>query len=368
MTRIADFRSDLMSGIPPAALEAMVQTAQGAPEMGFRDDPFQARLEREVAELAGFEEALFVPTCTLANQIALRLWCRPGDSILAATDSHVASSEAASTAGLAGVAVRRLAGLRGHLSPGTVQAALAAPQGPGAQPTSLVWLENTQMRAGGTLAPAGWGAAIGELCRGAGRRVHLDGSRLWNAEAATGLPLATLAQGADSLSLSLNKAIGAPAGSLLLGSRDFIREAVAVRGTLGGAWRPVGFLAAAAIAALRGRTDRLGADHRRAGLLHAGLAAALGHRAGEAPDTNILLLALPEGIAASDIVDRLRGEHLLALALDEATLRFVVHARIDDQAIAQAVETVRRIMSHQASKPPPPSPQPTRTGDAIRWP
>ncbi|ONG59129.1 hypothetical protein BKE38_00170 [Pseudoroseomonas deserti] len=353
MPRIADFRSDLMSGIPPAALQAMLQAARGMPEMGFRDDPFQLRLEREVAELAGFEDALFVPTCTLANQIALRLWCRPGDAILAASDSHVASSEAASTAGLAGVAVRRLAGRCGHLGPAAVQAALAQSHGPGTQPTRLVWLENTHMRAGGTLAPAGWGAAIGKLSRASGLRVHLDGSRLWNAETATGLPLAPLAEGADSLSLSLNKALGAPAGSLLLGPRDFIREAVAVRGTLGGAWRPVGFLAAAAIEALNGRTERLRADHERAGRLHGELAEAFGPLAGRAPDTNIVLLTLPAGSAASEIVDRLRREQVLALALDETTLRFVTHARIDDQAVAQAVDAVRRALCTAPEKATP---------------
>ena len=289
----ADFRSDLMAGIPPAARESMLLAAAQDPEMGARDDPHQSRLERTVADLAGFEDALFLPTCTLANQIALRLWCRPGDAVVAAADSHVAGHEAASTAGLSGVTARRLAGMRGHLPPEAVQAALAQPRRPEEQPTRLVWLENTHMRAGGTVAPDGWIIAIANTCSDAGVKLHIDGSRLWNAEAATGRSLAVLASAADSLSLSLNKALGAPAGSLLLGSRASIREALAVRATLGANWRPVGFLAAGALAAVQGRHARLQDDHRRARVLHAGLSRSLGPLAGMMPDTNIVLVTTP---------------------------------------------------------------------------
>lgn len=345
---VADFRSDLMAGIPPAARAAMLDAAADDPEMGPRDDPHQARLERTVAELAGVEDALFVPTCTLANQIALRLWCRPGDAVAAAADSHVAGHEASSTAGLAGVTVRRLAGIRGHLAPETVRAALAAPRRADEQPTRLVWLENTHARAGGSIAPSGWGAPIASACREAGVRLHLDGSRLWNAEAATGLSLATLAAGADSLSLSLNKALGAPAGSLLLGGRDFIREALAVRATLGANWRPVGFLAAGAIEAVQGRAGRLRDDHRRARLLHAGLSRALGALAGEVPETNIVLVATPPGVAAPEVAAALREVGVLVLPLDGTTLRFVVHARTGEDAVARAVEATARIMAAEA--------------------
>jgi threonine aldolase len=342
---LADFRSDLMAGIPPAAREAMLRASDDDPEMGFRDDPHQSRLERSVADLAGFEDALFVPTCTLANQIALRLWCRPGDLLVAAADSHVAGNEAASTAGLAGVAVRRLAGLRGHLAPDAVRAGLAVPRAAADQRTSLVWLENTHMRAGGTVAPPGWNQAIGAACRDADIRLHLDGSRLWNAEAATGLSMVALAAGADSLSLSLNKALGAPAGSLLLGSRDTIREALAVRATLGASWRPVGFLAAAALASVQGRAGRLRDDHRRASLLHAGLSRAFGSLAGEAPDTNIVLLATPPGLTAPQAAAALQTMGVLVLALDNATLRFVVHARIGDDAVGWAVEAATLVLN-----------------------
>jgi len=342
---VADFRSDLMAGIPPAAREAMLWAAAQDPEMGSRDDPHQARLERAVADLAGFEDALFVPTCTLANQIALRLWCRPGDATVAAADSHVAGQEASSTAGVAGVTVRRLAGRRGHLAPEAVQAALAAPRRAEEQPTTLAWLENTHMRAGGTVTPVGWGGAIASACREAGVRLHLDGSRLWNAEAATGLSLAALATGADSLSLSLNKALGAPAGSLLLGSRAFIREALAVRATLGANWRPVGFLAAGALSAVNERAGRLQDDHRRARLLHAGLSRALGSLAGEAPDTNIVLVTIPPGMPATHATMALLEVGVMVLPLDHTTLRFVVHARIDDEAVARAVDATARVLN-----------------------
>ncbi|MEO3475347.1 GntG family PLP-dependent aldolase [Roseomonas sp. CAU 1739] len=347
----ADFRSDLMAGIPPAARDAMLLAATQDPEMGARNDPHQSRLERTVADLTGFEDALFLPTCTLANQIALRLWCRPGDAMVAAADSHVAGHEASSTAGLSGVTVRRLPGVRGHLSPAAIQAALAQPRRPEEQPTRLVWLENTHMRAGGTVPPDGWTAAIAAACRDTGVRLHIDGSRLWNAEPATGLPLAVLAAGADSLSLSLNKALGAPAGSLLLGSRPFIREALAVRATLGANWRPVGFLAAGALEAVQGRSARLKEDHRRAKLLHCGLSHALGPSAGEAPDTNIVLVTAPPGIPAADAAATLKVAGILVLPLDRATLRFVVHARIDDSAIARAVEATARILVATPVKP-----------------
>ena len=261
---ICDFRGDLLSRLPPTSLEMMVSAAHGARAFGHREDKFQEQLERKVSDLCGFEDALFVPTCTVANQITIRIRCSPGESVLAASDSHLATIEGQSTTALTGALVEALDGERGHLTPAGVLSRLKAPRDDGTRRTTLVWLENTHMRAGGTLMPQGDQKKISDHCASVGVAIHLDGSRLWNAAVAQGVPLSQVSDGVQSIALSLNKALGAPVGSVLVGSAEFIREAVRVRQVYGAAWMPIGILAAAALGALENFSERLDTDNRRA--------------------------------------------------------------------------------------------------------
>ena len=340
-----DFRSDLMSGSSAQSVQAMVDAAQNAPAFGHREDREQKKLEALVAELAGFEDALFVPTCTLANQIALKLWCQPGSEVVLDATCHLASVEAASTEVLTGAKTRSLAGVRGHLDPDQVKAEFEQR----AAGLALIWLEDTHMRAGGTVMPRDWLPRIARAAGSKGVPIHLDGSRAWNAAIARNEGLDRVCAGAHSLALSLNKALGAPLGSLLLGSSDFIAEAVQVRSAFGAAWRPVGIVAAGAIPAVEGYRPRLAMDHERASRLSDGLRQRLGDTCTvDAPDTNIVLVHLRPAANPQAVLDALANRGVAAIKLGGSVLRFVVHARTDDTAIDAAIDALEQALT-QAS-------------------
>lgn len=342
-----DFRSDLMSGSSARSVQAMVAAADEPPAFGHREDREQRRLEAMVADIAGFEDALFVPTCTLANQIALKLWCKPGREVLVDAAGHLASVEAASTDALTGAKTRSLIGVRGHLSPDQVNAELEE------RPTGLdlIWVEDTHMRAGGTVMPRDWLPQIATAASEKGLPVHLDGSRAWNAAVARGDGLDRICAGAKSLAVSLNKALGAPAGSLLLGSSSFIAEAVQLRSTFGGAWRPVGVLAAGAIPAVEDFRPRLALDHERASRFAAGLQRRLSEAcAVDTPDTNIVLVHIPTEIDAQAFLGILANRRISAIKLGGNTLRFVIHARIDDAAIEAAIDALEHALTKATSR------------------
>lgn len=338
---LADLRSDLMAGCSEAVVTAIARAALRAPAFLRDEDPDERALTGLLAQWFGQEAALLVPTCTMANQIALRLWCRPGDAVLAAATSHIATVERRATA-LSSVALVPAREVRGHLPPDGIEHHLGR-QGVGNP--GLVWLENTCMRAGGTVMPPGWQKAIAAACGASSIRLHLDGSRLWNAVVAGDGILSAAAEGADTVSVSLNKALGAPLGAVLVGSNDAIGRAAEIRSQLGGAWRPIGLLAAAARAALHGWHDRIAHDHIRA----ARLASLMGEQIGEAvatPETNILLLACRGGQAHA-MVRALEDAGVFCLALDPNTVRMVVHRGVADADVprvaAEVVTAVRRV-------------------------
>jgi len=311
---------------------------------------FWRGLEEEAADLFGFESALFVPTGTMANQIAIRIWCSPGEIILADREAHVATNEAASTAGLNGAAMHLLDGVRGHLDAQTVAAALhAVPRSRADRRVGLVWLENTHNRAGGTVMPEGWTRAIAAVAREHGVSVHVDGARIWNtlvahagAKALEGTAVAAaIVDGADSLTVNLNKAVGAPVGSLVLGDRAFIEEAVRVRRMFGGWWRPVGPLAAAARVAMQGFHARLEADHLRTQAFARRVASCLGDMASVSePDTNIVMLTLVDAANVGPLLSRLRTANVRASNYGNGRIRFVFHSRIADDDAASAADAV----------------------------
>ena len=346
-----DLRSDILGGMPDTALQALIAAADDPPAFDIGEDPHQRALEEEVAGLFGFQRALFVPTGTMANQIAVRVRCSPGEIVLADREAHVAVNEAASTAGLNGAALHLLDGVRGHLEAQTVADALCAlPRSQSDRRVRLIWLENTHNRAGGTVMPQGWTRAVAAAAREHGVPVHVDGARIWNALVAGGDGRdgsdvndrgATLVAGADSLTINLNKAVGAPVGSLVLGDGAFIDEAVRVRRMFGGWWRPVGPLAAAARAAIDGFQARLQADHRRAAAFARQL---MPHLCGAAcvsePDTNIVMLTLADPTRVDAFLVRLSAAGVRASNYGHGRMRFVFHARITDRDVEDAAKTV----------------------------
>ncbi|MHA7777969.1 threonine aldolase family protein [Roseibium sp. M-1] len=340
-----DLRSDILAPMRPEVACAFAEVATRAPAFEAEEDSDEKALLDEIKELFGFEGAILVPTGTLANQIALKLWCKPGDTIIADRGSHVASNEAASTAGLAGIQVASLDGEDGHLSPSQIDAALSSRQKiRSVRKPQLVCLENTHNRAGGTLMPTRWLPEIATLCHARGVQLHLDGARIWNALAAGHDNARLLAQGVGSLALNLNKALGAPLGSVLLLPRDAIEEGHFLRRILGGWWRPLGPVAAAARAALKDYRPRLQQDHKNAQLFATTLLACGGDVL--MPQTNIVML----DVSDADInLIKLAESGVLASRYGAARIRFVFHNGIDTAAARKAAELVCRVIEGEES-------------------
>ncbi|WP_419503919.1 threonine aldolase family protein [Lentzea aerocolonigenes] len=293
-------------------------------------DPTMARLEERVAALLGVEAALWVPSGSMGNLIALFLHLRRGDRFLAPLGAHVLDAELGTAAWLAG-------GMPHALAPVTPEAVVAA--GGGESPyyglnTTLLCLENTHNASGGTVTTVDEHALLVSAARSVGLAVHLDGARLWNASVALGVSPADLAAGADTVQVCLSKGLGAPVGSVVAGSASFVVEARRVRKMLGGGVRQGGVLAAAGLVALD-RIDRLAADHTNAAALAAGLRS-LGWDVAE-PATNIVLASVPD---LDKTLVSLREVGVFASPMS-GKVRFVMHRDVDSSDIAEVLRRIR---------------------------
>lgn len=324
-----DLRSDTVTRPTPGMRQAMAQAEVGDDVLG--EDPTVNRLEAAVAARLGKEAALFVPSGTMANQLAIRGWTQPGDAVLWEAEAHPYLYEAAGAAVISGVQLTPLAGERGVLSPAQVQAALRPPDVHVA-PATLLCLENTTNRGGGAVWPLPTLDAVTALARGRGLRIHLDGARLFNAAVAQGVGMERLAAGVDSVSVCLSKGLGAPVGSLLVGPAAWIQRARRTRKLLGGGMRQAGVLAAAGLYALEHHVARLADDHRRA----AALAAALQAQGWEvqAPQTNMVYVSAPDAPA---LQQRLEALGLRLFAVSPTRLRMVLHLDVDDAGLEAAI-------------------------------
>ncbi|MGV0761169.1 beta-eliminating lyase-related protein [Tistrella mobilis] len=329
-----DLRSDLMGSRPAAVAAAMTLAALQPPAMTRMEDPYERRLSEGLADELGVEAVLLVPSCTMANQIAIRLHLPGGGLLASAPLAHVVTVEAGATA-LTGITARALSTENGHPTPDAVGCFLRDhPAVP-----ALVWLENTQMLAAGSVMPAGWQADIATLCREAGRALHLDGSRLWNAAVAMKLPMSAMTAGCDTAAVSLNKAIGAPLGAVLAGTGAMIDEAARWRSALGGDWRPIGAVAAAALAALDGWRDRLEADAHRTRMLAEGIVERFGEQAIHPVASNLIFLNRPAGDADA-FVEALAGQGVGAITITPEIVRLAVHSGVRDRDIAPILEAL----------------------------
>lgn len=340
---LIDLRSDTITRPTTGMQQAMMQAELGDDVLG--DDPTVTRLEQVTAERLGKQAAVFVPSGTMANQIAIRCHTRHGDEMLIEAHAHIWWYEAGAPAALSGVNCRTLAGERGLFTPEQLRAALR-PANIHYAPTRLLALENTHNRGGGSIWPLPQLQQVCAIAREAGLALHLDGARLWNASVATGISEAGYAQPFDSVSVCYSKGLGAPAGSVLAGSQDFIQQARRFRKQFGGGMRQSGLLAAAALYALEHQRERLADDHANARRLAAGLAGARGLQVDAAHvETNMVYIGIGVRDAAAVSV-QLAAQGVRMLATGPHTLRAVTSLEVDAEAIDRAVDIIKKVVAN----------------------
>lgn len=335
-----DLRSDTVTRPDDEMRRAMAEAEVGDDVFG--EDPTVRRLEEEGAAAVGMEAALFVPSGTMGNQIALHLHGRPGGEVICDAACHIVNYEIGGMAALSGLLPRVLQSPQGLLDPAAVEAAIAPDVSYRAR-TVLIEVENSHNMAGGTLYDRPRLEAILDVARRHRLPVHFDGARVFNAAVALETTVAALAAGFDSLMFSLSKGLGAPVGSLLCGGQAFIHEARRVRKMFGGGMRQVGVLAAAGLIALRKGPARLAEDHENASRLAHALAGMRGIDLDPAAvRTNIVIFRLTSG-GAMAFLERLRGEGILAVPVSQDKVRFVTHRDVSREQIDQAIDRIRRL-------------------------
>ena len=311
----------------------------------FGDDPTVHRLQERAAEVTGKEAALYTVTGTMANQIALRIFCHQGHEVVAEATAHVITVEKLSAATLSGVTYRAISGVRGRLSAETVAAALE-PDPLNFRVVDLVAVENTHQVGGGTVLPIETLREIRKVVADAGLPLYMDGARIFNASAASGVDVSEYASEVDAMMFCFSKGLGAPIGSILCGPASFIEEARRVRVQLTGGWRQAGVIAAAALVALEEGPPRLHEDHEHARRLAAGIAEAIpGAIDPEAVETNILFIdPSPIGLSPAEAVQRLRDEGILA-TLVAGKVRMLTHRDVSISDIDEAIAAWRRLVA-----------------------
>jgi len=340
-----DLRSDTVTRPTVAMRRAIAEAVVGDDVFG--DDPTTLALEKRCAQLAGKEAALFVPSGTMGNQLAVNAQTSPGDEVLLESESHIFLYEQGGIAANSGCLAHIVRGARGALAPESLAAALRGEDEHVARVT-LACAENTHNRAGGAIVPLEKLRALHEAARARGVRVHLDGARLWNASVATGIPVSSWASCADTVMMCFSKGLGAPVGSILVGPMDVVRRARRVRKRWGGGMRQVGILAAACLHALDHHVERLAEDHARARRLAAGLREAPGVTAPE-PDTNIVLAELAAPLDPQAVLEALEARGVRMVGFGTGRLRAICHLDVDEAAIERAIATFRDVVEAQAA-------------------
>jgi threonine aldolase len=339
-----DLRSDTVTRPSPAMRSAMAEAEVGDDWYG--DDPTVNRLQDAAAGLTGQEAAIYLPTGTACNQIAVHVFVRPGRFAVCEATAHVGGTEAGSAAALSGVAFRRVAAReRGLLDADQVAAALQ-PDPYDVDVVDLVALENTHQVGGGSVMPVESVAAISGACAAAGVPLYLDGARIFNACAVSGATVAEYAGQVDAMMFCLSKGLGAPIGSLLVGDAEFIREARRLKVLFGAAWRQAGLMAAAGLIALRDGPGRLADDHANAQRLAQGIAETVPDAIDPAAvPTNILFVDVTRsGHPVLEWRERLAG-HGVLVTMVAGRLRMLTHADVSAADIDSALAAWRKVAS-----------------------
>ncbi|HEY5382571.1 MAG TPA: GntG family PLP-dependent aldolase [Acidobacteriaceae bacterium] len=343
---VIDLRSDTVTK-PTAAMRAAMASAEVGDDV-YGEDPTVNRLEQRAAEVFGREAAIFVPSGTMGNQIAIRLHTQHGQEVICEARSHVLDWEMATVAAFSGCVPRTVMGERGVLRWEAIERAIA-PKIYYRAPTALICLENTHNMAGGTVTPLDVFEEVWAGAREAGLPVHLDGARIFNATAALGVDVAELTRGFDTVMFCLSKGLGAPVGSMLVGLRETMQRARVYRKALGGGMRQAGVLAAAGLIALEEMPKRLHEDHANARLLAEAIARSEAAEI-ELDDvqTNIVIFGVraERGVRgdAAALVGAMKKEGVLASAIGAHQVRLVTHYDVSRADCARAAEVVQRLL------------------------
>lgn len=341
-----DLRSDTVTR-PTAAMRRAIADAVVGDDV-FGDDPTVIELQRRVAALAGKEAALFVPSGTMGNQLAVNAQTSPGDEVLVERDSHVFYYEQGGIGANSGCLAHVLHGERGLYSIAALEDAIHGEDDHVARVT-LACVENTHNRAGGVIVPLERLRALSAAARARGVKLHLDGARLWNASVATGIPIADWAACADTVMMCFSKGLGAPVGSILVGDAAVVRTARRVRKRWGGGMRQVGVLAAACLHALDHHVARLAEDHTRALALAAGFRAAPGVRVAE-PETNIVFAELEHAaLEPKTVLAALEARGVRMAQYGPRRLRAIAHLDVDDAGVERAIAAFQDVVGAAAT-------------------
>ncbi len=338
---VSDFRSDTVTKPTTAMRQAMAEADVGDDVYG--EDPTINRLQERAAAIFRREAALFVPSGTMANQIAVKHFTRPGTEVILEASGHSLLFEGGGLGLISGVQTRILEGERGVIDPERIIAAVNPSNDVHHAATSLVILENTHNLGGGTVLGLDYVTEVAKSAHGKGIPLYIDGARIFNASVASGVPVSEFAAQADMISCCLSKGLGAPVGSLLVGDTTAIMSCLAVRKPLGGAMRQAGILAAAGLIALETGPDLLAADHERARKIAGEIALLPGILLDETTVETNIIMAGTIGPEASRVAQRLATEGVLIHALGPDRIRFVTHRDVNDNDVERALAAMRKV-------------------------
>jgi threonine aldolase len=337
---IIDYRSDTVTKPTKAMHEAMFNATVGDDVFG--EDPTILELERNAAEMFGMEAALYCPSGTMTNQIAIKCHTQPGDEVICDGTSHIYQYEGGGIASNAGVQAKLINGNRGRISAEQVLESINADDVHKAR-TSLVSLENTSNRGGGSCYDLAEIKKIRKVCEEHNLTLHLDGARLFNALIAKGEKPEEYGQVFDTISICLSKSLGCPVGSLVIGSNEFIRRARRVRKVFGGGMRQAGYLAAAGIYALKNNIIRLQKDHDNALLLAQTLAAKDFVDTVLPVETNIIIFSVKGRFTPKSLVEKMKEQSILWYAISPTQVRIVTHLDISPTMIEKTIEAINKL-------------------------
>jgi threonine aldolase len=337
---LIDYRSDTVTKPTAGMMEAMMKAKVGDDVFG--EDPSINEVEALAANMFGMEASLFCPSGTMTNQIAIKCHTQPGDEVICDESAHVYQYEAGGIAFNSSSSVKLLTGDRGRISAGQVKFSINPDDNHKAH-TSLVCLENTSNRGGGSCYDFGEIKNIQKICTENNLKFHLDGARLFNALVEKKETPKQYGEVFDSISICLSKSLGCPVGSLLLGKKDFIKKARRVRKVFGGGMRQAGFLAAAGIYALQNHVERLKEDHAHARQIACAFQKKEFIKLVLPVETNIIIFELNESMKAPALVEKLKEKNILGYAIAPNRVRLVVHLDITQEMVGKTIETIEKM-------------------------
>lgn len=337
-----DLRSDTVTQPSEGMRKAMYDAEVG--DDVFKEDPTVNELEEYSANLLGKEAALFVPSGVMGNQICLNVLTRPGDEVICEKDSHIFNYESGSPAALSGIQLHPIEGIGGIFNPDQVEAVIRPENAYYMPRTKVIEIENTHNRAGGTIWPIEKIISLKQTVKKYKLKFHLDGARIWNASVATGISVKEYASYFDSISCCLSKGLGAPVGSIIAGSKDFIKEAYRVRKSWGGGMRQVGVIAAAGLFALKHNIPRLAEDHANARFFALKIKELKNVEIDlRLVQTNIILFK-PLNYSADEVIEKCKQNGLHLSTGKVGWIRAVTHLDVNDSNIQKAAEIILNVV------------------------